>query len=120
MLEAEPVIPAHADVANAVGAVAGRVSVAKRLTISQPQAGTFRLHLAEGPRDFNAYEKAEAAALDTLRVAAAAAAAEAGAEDAELHETIAKREAEVEGSAMMIETEITVEASGRPRLAAPD
>jgi N-methylhydantoinase A/oxoprolinase/acetone carboxylase beta subunit len=117
MLEAAPVIPAHADVANAVGAVAGRVSVALRLTISQPQAGTFRLHLADGPRDFNTYDKAEAAALATLRADAAAAAAEAGAEDAELHESIVKREAEVEGAAMMVETEITVEASGRPRLA---
>ena len=52
------VIPPHADVSNAVGAVAGGVLQRVTATITQPQEGLFRAHLATGIKDFVNLEEA--------------------------------------------------------------
>jgi len=95
MLGAENAVPEHADVANAVGAVVGRVRIARSATITCPAEGRFRALLPEGARDFAGFDEARAAAETALGALARAAAADAGA--AEVHVTHAAeiRDAEV-------------------------
>ena len=45
-------IPAHADAANAVGAVVGSVIQREHMSITQPTLGLFRAHDEQGPADF--------------------------------------------------------------------
>jgi hypothetical protein len=120
MLGAENAVPEHADVANAIGAVVGRVRIARSATITCPAEGRFRAHLADGAQDFESFDAARASAETALGAAARAAAAEAGA--AEVHVTIAAeiRDAEVEGKRMLVEATVTATATGCPRLAEPE
>ena len=46
------VLPQHADVANAVGAVLGQVSQRVHITLTQPARGVFKVFTAQGPVDF--------------------------------------------------------------------
>ena len=46
------VLPQHADVANAVGAVLGQVSQRVHITLTQPARGVFKVFSAQGPVDF--------------------------------------------------------------------
>ncbi|HSF94825.1 MAG TPA: hydantoinase/oxoprolinase family protein, partial [Thermohalobaculum sp.] len=117
MVGAANAVPEHADVANAIGAVVGRVRIARSATVTCPAEGRFRAHLPDGARDFSSFEDARSAAEAALEAAARAAAAEAGA--AEVHVTFEAelRDAEVEGKRMLIEATLTATATGRPRLA---
>ena len=56
------VMPPHADVANAVGAVLGQVSQRVHITVTQPVRGTFRVFAHAGPRDFAVLDEAIALA----------------------------------------------------------
>jgi len=46
------VLPQHAEVANAVGAVLGQVSQRVHITLTQPARGVFKVFTAQGPVDF--------------------------------------------------------------------
>ena len=111
------VLPEHAGVANAIGAVVGQVSQRVTGTVTSPSEGRFVVHLAEGVQQFVDRETALAALEAALVTDASARARAAGAE--ELHVTVSRdiREAEVEGRAMFIEAQVTATASGRPRVA---
>jgi N-methylhydantoinase A/oxoprolinase/acetone carboxylase beta subunit len=117
LVGAENAIPEHADVANAVGAVVGRVRIARSVTITCPADGRFRAHFPGGAEDFTSFEAARAAATAELDTAVRAAASQAGA--AEVHVTLAIdiRDATVEGRSMLVEATVTATATGRPRLA---
>ena len=117
LVGAENAVPEHADVANAVGAVVGRVRIARSVTITCPADGRFRAHFPDGAEDFTGFDEARAAAEAALDAAARAAAAEAGA--AEVHVTLATdiRDATIEGKPMLVEATVTATATGRPRLA---
>lgn len=115
VLGADSLIPEHADVANAVGAVVGGVRLSRSGIVSQPAEGVFRAHLPEGPKDFIDETAAEEALAATLTSLIRQAAYEAGAGEIELSQSISRREAEVEGHRTLIETTISVTASGRPR-----
>ncbi len=65
------VIPPHADVSNAVGAVAGGVLQRATATITQPQEGLFRAHLATGIKDFVNLEEAARYCSDLVSAEAA-------------------------------------------------
>jgi len=120
MLAAENAVPEHADVANAIGAVVGRVRIARTATITCPAEGRFRVHLAEGTRDFRDYEEARAAAAAALEAEARAAALAAGAEEVQVEHGAEVRDATVEGKTMLVEATISATATGRPRLAEPE
>ncbi|MEM7424237.1 MAG: hydantoinase/oxoprolinase family protein, partial [Pseudomonadota bacterium] len=117
LLHAEALIPEHADVANAIGAVVGGVRISLNGAISQPQVGVFRAHLPAGPRDFTDEIAAETALTEELSATARASADEAGAAEVELHRAVERREATIEGQRTLIETIITITANGRPRTA---
>lgn len=119
MLDARAVIPGHADVANAIGAVAGQVQISRRAALTQPSEDRFRLHLTSGTRDLPDFERARAAAEEALEVEVRAAAATAGAGDVALASRWEVREAEIEGRRVVVEAELVMTATGRPRIASP-
>ncbi|HUF86010.1 MAG TPA: hydantoinase/oxoprolinase family protein [Thermohalobaculum sp.] len=118
-LDAESVIPAHAGVANAIGAVVGQVRIARTAAITCPGEGRFRAHLPGGARDFASLAEAQAAAEAALGALARAAAAEAGAAEVHLALSTEVRDAEIEGKRLLVEATVTATATGRPRLAEP-
>lgn len=111
------VLPEHAGVANAIGAVVGQVSQRVSGTVTSPSEGRFVLHLTEGVQVFGERDAALAAMEAALVAEASTRARDAGAE--ELRVTVSRdiREAEVEGRSMFIEARVTATASGRPRVA---
>jgi N-methylhydantoinase A/oxoprolinase/acetone carboxylase beta subunit len=116
-LGCEMILPEHAGVANAIGAVVGQVSQRAQGLVSSPGEGRFTAHLPDGLQTFNTRDLA----LDTLEAAliaeATARAQAAGAADLRVTTTRDIREALVEGNPMFIEATVTVTASGRPRVA---
>ncbi|WP_420004514.1 hydantoinase/oxoprolinase N-terminal domain-containing protein [Arenibacterium sp. LLYu02] len=111
------ILPEHAGVANAIGAVVGRITQRRSGTVTAPSEGRYRVHFDTGPQDFTASEAALEALEDYLRREAVQAAEEAGAEDIHVHVTRDLRLAEVEARQVFVEATLTVEASGRPRVA---
>jgi N-methylhydantoinase A/oxoprolinase/acetone carboxylase beta subunit len=116
-LGCEMILPEHAGVANAIGAVVGRVTMREAGTVTSPSEGKYRVHLLEGPRDFGDAEAALAMLEDVLRMRAMAAAEAAGAADIQVNVLRDVRSAGIEGREVFVEAEVTVEASGRPRVA---
>jgi N-methylhydantoinase A/oxoprolinase/acetone carboxylase beta subunit len=116
-LGARMILPAHAGVANAIGAVVGQVSQRVSGLVSSPGEGRFTAHLPEGPQTFADREAAVAAIEAALVAQARARARAAGAEDLRVvtHRDI--REVSVEGREMFVEAVVSVTASGRPRVA---
>lgn len=111
------ILPEHAGVANAIGAVVGRVSFRRSGTITAPSEGRYRVHLDTGPEDFLNEEEALNRLQTLLEQEAREAAAGAGAEDITVNATRDIRKAQAEAREVFIEAEILVEASGRPRIA---
>jgi N-methylhydantoinase A/oxoprolinase/acetone carboxylase beta subunit len=56
------VVPQHAEVANAVGAVLGQVAQRVHITVTQPVRGTFKVFTPDGPQDFRGLDAAIAQA----------------------------------------------------------
>jgi len=117
-LNAKLFIPEHAEVANAIGAVAGGVVQTISLLIRPMDGGNaYRVHLPFGVRDFQqladaiAYAKAAACRLAHHR------ARQAGASVIQVRCEQHDRTAQVgSGDVIYIETEVTATAVGRPRL----
>lgn len=116
-LHCEIILHEHAGVANAIGAVVGRVTMRRAGTITSPSEGRFRVHLETGPEDYADAETAMTMLEDELRVQALAAAKASGAEDIHVSATRDIRQAHTEGRDVFLEATLTVEASGRPRIA---
>ena len=116
-LGCEMILPEHAGVANAIGAVAGQVS--QRLTgmVSSPAEGRFVAHLTAGPQVFSDRDVALEAMETALRAEAETRARAAGAVDLRVSVDRALKEVEIVGRSMFIEATVTVTASGRPRVA---
>ncbi len=113
----EMILPEHAGVANAIGAVVGRVTMRQSGTVTSPSEGKFRVHLQDGPRDFGDKESAMDMLETALRDTAESDARDAGAADIQVSVTRDIRKAGVESREVFIEATITVEATGRPRVA---
>jgi N-methylhydantoinase A/oxoprolinase/acetone carboxylase beta subunit len=117
VLGCEMILPEHAGVANAIGAVVGQVSQRTTGMVSSPSEGRYVAHIATGPEIFSTAEAAMTALETALEAEASRRAREAGAEDLRVTASRDLREADVEGRKMFIEGTITVTASGRPRVA---
>lgn len=111
------ILPEHAGVANAIGAVVGQVSQRAQGLVSSPGEGRFTAHLPEGLQSFTDRDAALAALEAALVAEASARARKAGAEDLRVTTARDIREAMVEGNPMFIEATVTATASGRPRVA---
>jgi N-methylhydantoinase A/oxoprolinase/acetone carboxylase beta subunit len=111
------ILPEHAGVANAIGAVVGQVTMRQSGTITSPSEGKFRVHLPEGPQDFGDQESALAVLETVLTTQATEDAKGAGAVDIQVNIHRDIRTAGVEAREVFVEAVVTVEASGRPRVA---
>ena len=116
-LGCEMILPEHAGVANAIGAVVGQVSQRATAIVTSPGVGRFTAHLPEGLQTFNDPEAAMQAAEAALTIEAVRRAKHAGAEDLRITAARDLRSASVEGQPMFVEATISVTASGRPRIA---
>jgi N-methylhydantoinase A/oxoprolinase/acetone carboxylase beta subunit len=112
------VVPEHADVANAIGAVVGQVAMVAAGTVTAGGAGVYVAHLPGGPVRFADRDAALAALETALRDEAGAQARAAGVE--EIRVTVDREidEVAVENQPMFIEARLRVTAQGRPRIAA--
>jgi N-methylhydantoinase A/oxoprolinase/acetone carboxylase beta subunit len=111
------ILPEHAGVANAIGAVVGQITQRASATVTSPAEGRFVAHLPGGVQQFTDQDQALAAVEAALTAQARDAALRAGA--AEVHLSVARdlREAEIEGRRVFIEARLSITASGRPRVA---
>ena len=116
-LGCEMILPPYAGVANAIGAVVGRVTMRQSGTVTSPSEGTFRVHQAGEPKDFGDVESALAHLESVLRDGTEAEARAAGAEDIQMRVSRDVRTAGVEAREVFVEATVTVEAAGRPRVA---
>ena len=111
------VIPPHAEVTNAVGAVASGVIQRASVLITQPEPGRYRVHSNSGPQDHADLEAATEAAAVEARCYAEEMALAVGARNIETvidHQTSM---AMVDGKDVFLEGKITAQAVGRPGLA---
>jgi N-methylhydantoinase A/oxoprolinase/acetone carboxylase beta subunit len=111
------ILPDHAGVANAIGAVAGQISQRAQALISSPSEGRFVAHLTAGLQVFTTSEAALVTVEAALMAEASDRARAAGAVDLRVTVDRAIKAAEIEGRQMFIEALVTVTASGRPRVA---
>lgn len=116
-LGCEMILPEHAGVANAIGAVAGQVSQRVSGLVTSPAQGRFVAHFTTGPKAYGDRDAALEALETELRTEAAARAREAGAVDLHLTASREISEAGIEGQILFIEATVTVTATGRPRIA---
>jgi N-methylhydantoinase A/oxoprolinase/acetone carboxylase beta subunit len=116
------IIPPHAEVANAVGAVAGSVVQRQRVIIEPVEGGDIlRLHLPQGMRDFYDLEQAVAWAQEKMVPWLEAQAQQAGAAQVKVEMTRQDSRVPVRvgwGDQIYIGTELIFTAVGRPSPAA--
>jgi N-methylhydantoinase A/oxoprolinase/acetone carboxylase beta subunit len=117
-LHTELIIPPHAEVANAVGAVAGGVIQRLRVLISSLDGGErFRLHLPDGVHDFVDLEQAVGYAQRVMSAHVEALARQAGADQVEVRIARTDRQARIAagwGQEVYLGTELIFTAVGRP------
>ncbi|MEQ8843080.1 MAG: hydantoinase/oxoprolinase family protein [Acidimicrobiales bacterium] len=109
-------VPTHADVANAIGAVVGKVRIRRQVTVTAPRRGIFRVHAGPDPETVYDLDDARRRATDAATRVAEAEMAIAGAPEFELETHWHTKSAMVEGREMFVEGTATVIASGRPKL----
>lgn len=116
-LNTRMILPEHAGVANAIGAVVGQVAMHASGTVTSPGPGIFVAHLGAGPKQFAARDQAIEALRQELEADAAGRARFAGVEEIRITSRSDIREVEIEGQPMFIEAAVRVTAQGRPRIA---
>jgi N-methylhydantoinase A/oxoprolinase/acetone carboxylase beta subunit len=122
LLHTDLVIPNHAGVANALGAVAGGVVQQMRVLIHllEEEALLYRVHMSDGIRDFATLEESVAYAQNVVPEQLRSLAQKAGAEQVEVKVVREDRTAPVKGgwgSEIYLGTELVFTAVGRPSLA---
>ena len=116
-LGATMILPEHAGVANAIGAVVGQVSQRATGLVTSPGEARFIAHFSSGLITYTDRDSALTAMETALIAEASTRARAAGAEDLHINTARDVREAKVEGRSMFIEATLTATASGRPRVA---
>ncbi len=114
-LGAQLVVPEHAAVCNAVGAVAGVVSEVCDVLVNQPAFQVFRVHDPAGSRDYSQERDALEDATRVSRELALAAAQRAGARDPHVETYVLEQRANA-GTAddYLAEATVRSRATGRP------
>ncbi|MCP4753169.1 MAG: hypothetical protein GY866_19950, partial [Proteobacteria bacterium] len=121
LLNGDFVIPEHAEVANAIGAVSGGILQMVKILIKPLDEGRiFRVFLPEGVTDFRDYDKALQLARKTAGAEAEKYALQAGAKEVKtqlsVDENFLKAKRENETVEILFESEISATAFGRPHL----
>ncbi len=117
-LHTQLIIPPYAEVANAVGAVAGGVIQRQQVLITPLEdGGSLRLHLPHQVVDFHDLEEAVAYAREEMIPRMRALAHQAGADQIEVQMTRFDRDVKVKlgwGDQIYLGTDLTFTAAGRP------
>lgn len=111
------ILPEHAGVANAIGAVVGRVTFRASGTITSPADGLYRVHVGQAPVDFTDEAQAISHLTNALSEQTLANAKQAGAEDIHVTHHADIKKTTIEGREFFVEAVVNVEAAGRPRIA---
>lgn len=120
LLGAEAVIPPHADVANAIGAITSRVVVARQARIEPNAAGGYAVHGVAEARDFDRLDAAHAYAAGELERAVRQQAQIAGAAADRVELDARDRiSSAADGTEIFLERVLTAHVSGPPDLARP-
>ena len=109
-------VPEHADVANAIGAVVGKVRIRRQVTVTAPRRGVFRVHAAADPETVHDLDEARRRATEAAERVVREEMVLAGAPEFEIEAHWHEKSAEVEGRELFVEGVATVLASGRPLL----
>ncbi|MCL4674514.1 MAG: hydantoinase/oxoprolinase family protein [Pararhodobacter sp.] len=118
-LDCTMIVPEHAGVANAIGAVVGQVAMKVEGHVTCPAPGEFIAHLTAGPMRFGDLDSAVAALSQDIGQQATAQAIRAGVDSPRLSIERADTGADVEGQRLVIEVHLRASATGRPRITAP-
>ena len=119
-LGAQLLVPEHAAVCNAVGAVAGVVSETAEVLVNQPTYKVFRVHDPAGIRDYPEPDSALEHAHRVSRELALMAARRAGASDPHVETSVVERRAHAGGQdEYLAEAVVRSRATGRPATGEP-
>ena len=116
LVGAPSLVPEHAEVANAVGAVIGGVHVTATIRVLQPVEGIFRVLGTGIARDLTDLAEALAFARAVATEQAETAARAAGADTVEVKVDVTEKRVVAEGRELFIEADVTAQGSGRPRI----
>lgn len=116
-LGVELILPDHAGVANAFGAVMGSVLQRAHVTVTQPMHGHFIVHAEHGPKYFSNLREALSSAKAIAEQAVRTLARKAGATDVAVRISNDDNfiHHDVDGD-LFLEAKITATATGRPNL----
>ena len=115
-LNCEVILPEYAGVANAIGAVVGKIVMRESGVISSPSEGKYLVHLDGKPVNFTSEAKALKVLEEKLTEKSIQKAKEAGAENVTVNIDREIKTANIENRAVFVEANVLVEASGRPRI----
>ena len=110
------IIPEHSEVANAVGAVVGRIRISRKIVISAPKRGLFRVHDGVDQPTVTELDEAKEVARSSLTQRVSEAMLAAGASKFDLEESWDETSVEVEKRPLFVEGVFRISASGRPDL----
>ena len=116
-LTAPAVIPDHADVANAIGAVAGQIRETVTVFVTSPEEGIFLLNGSGETLRFVSETEALKAARARAIEHARSLAARSGLAEPHVELVEEADAAEIEGKRKLVEARVRAIASGRPRVA---
>jgi N-methylhydantoinase A/oxoprolinase/acetone carboxylase beta subunit len=115
LLAARVIIPEHAEVANAIGAVVSEVTIREKGLIRPGQFTSYVLHWREGVCGFDSLEEAIQSGGELLGELAVRRATQAGADQPRLAVAVDQRQAHnSDGQAMLVEVRLEATAAGRP------
>ena len=115
-LNCEVILPEYAGVANAIGAVVGKIVMRESGVISSPSEGKYLVHLDGKPVNFTSEVKALKVLEEKLTEKSIQKAKEAGAENVSVNIDREIKTANIENRSVFVEARVLVEASGRPRI----
>ena len=115
-LGTQMIVPEHAGIANAIGAVVGQVSHHADGHVTAPAPGRVVAHGPDGPETFGEAEPAIAALTARLTDLVRARATASGVEDPQIDVAVERREVPLDGTPTFVSAEVRVTARGRPRL----
>lgn len=115
LLRTDSVIPVNADVANAVGAVVGRITITRTVAVTSPSQGQFIAHTDAPSLHLSSVDARSAAELAARRALDGDMRA-AGAGEYETTVTWDEQTVDLSGLVIFVSGTLTITGSGRPRL----
>lgn len=118
LLQTQAILPVHADVANALGAITSPVRIHRRVTIAVNEHGLYRIEGLPGTPTFHSVEEAQACAVEQLQTIVRELGRRAGTGQSNVEISIDDRLAELkDGQQLFIDRTVKACLTGQPDLA---